>query len=121
MADTPYTMADLEAARADLTRWIDAFANDSSNNPNKFRSQIKAARMRVRTIEAALKIDGTLPLTEQERVENELDKLHPDAHSKMVADYNGKKYRRWYYPAEKSNSGKTVQVWDRGWEEVKPE
>jgi hypothetical protein len=36
----------------------------------------------------------------------------------MIVEHNGKRYQRWYAPAEMSNSGKTVQAWDRGWREV---
>jgi hypothetical protein len=30
-----YTLEDLAQAEAEFKRWDDAFANDSSNNPNK--------------------------------------------------------------------------------------
>lgn len=113
-----YTMADLEAARAELKGWTEAFANDSSNNPNKYQSQIKSARMKVRMIEEALKAAGTIPLTDQERLERDLDKLFPSAQSKAIVEHGGKRYQRRFYPAEKSRSGKTVQVWDKSWVEV---
>ena len=119
MADTTYSVADLEAARAELTRWSDAFANNSSNNPNKFQSQIMSARMKVRVIEVALKSAGMIPMTAQEQLESELDKAFPDAQSKQIVEHNGKRYQRRFSPAEMSNSGKTVQVWDRSWVEVK--
>lgn len=118
MAGMTYTMADLEKARAELTRLSDAFANDSSNNPNKYQSQIKAASRKVRHIEAALKDAGVIPLTDHEKLERELDAAFPNARSKEVVEHKGKKYQRWFYPAEKSNSGKTVHEWDKGWREV---
>ena len=118
MANTSYTIEDLENARAELRRWDDAFADTSSNNPNKYRSQIRAAASEVRRIEAALKDAGVIPLTEHEKLERELDVAFPQAQSKEVVEYRGKKYQRWFSPAEKSNSGKTVHEWKKGWSEV---
>ena len=83
--------------------------------------QIKSARTMVGLIESTLKANGTLPLTEHEQLERELDRLHPDAETKLIVDHNGKRFQRWYAPAAVSNSGKTVQAWDRGWKEVKPD
>lgn len=118
MADTPYTLADLEKARAALDAVNERFASYSGNNPDKYQSQIKAAERDVRAIKAALKMDGTLPLTDQEKLERELDAAFPKAQSKEVVQYKGKKYQRWFYPAEKSNSGRTVHGWDKGWKEI---
>lgn len=118
MVEDPYTLEGLEKARAELKRLTDAWDNYSGNNPNKYQSQIKSARLQVSIIESALKANGTIPLTEHEQLERELDRLHPDAESKLIVEHNGKRYQRWYAPAAVSNSGKTVQAWDRGWREV---
>jgi len=118
MADETYTLEGLENARAELKRLEDAWDNYSGNNPDKYQSQIKSARTMVRVIESTLKANGTLPLTEQEQFEGELDAAFPNAQSKEIVEHNGKRYQRWFLPAEKSNSGKTVKAWDRGWREV---
>lgn len=112
MADDPYTLEGLEKARAELKRLEAAWENYSGNNPNKYQSQIKSARTMVGVIESTLKANGTLPLTEHEQLERELDKVHPDAASKLIVEHKGKKYQRWYE--------KTATGWDRGWREVKP-
>lgn len=118
MTPTTYTMADLEKARAVLEAVHQRFDNYSGNNPDRYQSQMNAARREVRHIESALKAAGVIPLSAQEQLEQELDRLHPDAPSKTIVEHNGKRYQRWYYPAEKSNSGKTVHEWDKGWRGV---
>ncbi len=63
-----------------------------------------------------LKDNGTIP--DRARSARTRDELHPDAASKLVVEHKGKRYQRWYFPAEKSNSGKTVHEWDSGWKEI---
>lgn len=55
------TVEDLEEARRELARWNERFDNYSGNNPNKYRSDINAARQRVRDLEDYLKAAGALP------------------------------------------------------------
>jgi len=45
----------------------------------------------------------------------ELDRLYPNARSRSIVEYGGKRYRIRYYP-ETSRSGKTVHRWHHGWE-----
>lgn len=52
---------DLKQAHADLEPWQERWDNYSGNNPNKYRSSIKSAGERVRTIEADLRRRGLLP------------------------------------------------------------
>ena len=54
-------------------------------NPNKFRGNINEARSCVRLIESVLKTNGTLPLTEQEQLNKDLDAKFPNARSKENA------------------------------------
>ena len=75
----------------------------------------------VRTIEDALKANGTLPLTEKEQLEKELDAAFPDAKSRQMVDYNGRRFQRRFWPVEKSRSGNTVTAWGKGWTEIKDE
>jgi len=84
---TEPTLPDLETARGALQRLQQKFANYSGNNPNKFQSDIKAASAKVRSIEASLKTTGVIPLTDQEKLERELDAAFPDAKSKEVVEY----------------------------------
>jgi hypothetical protein len=72
----------------------------------------------VREIEQYLKDGGIFELTEMERLEKELDRAFPNAQSKEVIEYNGKKYRRRFWPLEKSRSRKTVTEWGKSWEPV---
>lgn len=113
------TVDDLQEAKADLARWNERWANYSGNNPDKYQADIKAAARKVRAIEQALKDQGVLPLTEKEVLEKKLDAEFPDARSKEVVEYKGKKYRRRFWPLERSSSGKTVTEWGKSWELVK--
>lgn len=114
-----YSIADLDAARADLAKLQAAWENYDGGNPDKYQSRLKSAQSLVVIIESSLKSQGVIPYTPQELLERELDKMFPDAKSKDIVEYEGKRYQRWYRPLHRSNSGKTVKVWDRGWEEVK--
>lgn len=111
-----YTLEDLQKAMAELAGW-DRRADDSrSNNPNKQRGKINAARDKVDRIRQWLKDNGKLPLTEKEQLERELDERYPNAESNRVVEHQGKKYRRKYAPAAMSRSGKTVKDWCSWWE-----
>lgn len=115
MAD--YTLADLEAAKAALAAWEDRFDRYTGNNPDKYRSDIESARAKIRTVEAALKANGSIPLTEQELLERELDAAFPDAKSKEVVEFQGSRFQRRFWPVSKSRAG-NVQEWGRGWTKV---
>lgn len=110
-----YTLEDLEKARAELELWQERWANSSSNNPNKFRSQREWAAGRVREIEQDLKERGLLDKTDWEKINAELDKIYPNAKSRTVVEYQGKKYQISYFPLETSRSGKTVHEWGHRW------
>lgn len=113
-----YTKEDLERARAELKDWQDRFNRYSGNNPEKYQSDIRTARRKVREIEEALKASGELPLSEQEKFAAMLDKAFPNARSREVVEYEGRKYQRRFYPLEKSRSGKTVTEWGKGWIDI---
>jgi hypothetical protein len=111
-----YTIHDYEKAVADLKRWSDAWDNYSGNNPEKFQSDIKAARVKVRLVGRYLKDAGVLPLSEREVLEHELDKAFPNARGNEVVEYNERRYKRQFFPLEKSRSRKTVTEWRKSWE-----
>ena len=113
-----YTLEDYENAKAELARWNERGNNYTGNNPDKYQADIKAAARKVREIEQFLKDAGVLELTEKEHLEKELDRAFPNAQSKEVVEYNGKRYRRRFFPLEKSRSGKTVKEWAKSWEPV---
>ncbi|RZS84255.1 hypothetical protein [Pigmentiphaga kullae] len=110
-----YSLDDLDPAVAEQRRWDDAFANDSSNNPNKFEAQRRAARRTVREVRADLIRSGLNEETESEKLTRELDKIHPNAKSSEIVDLQGRKYQIRYYPIEKSRSYKTVTEWAHEW------
>ncbi|WP_223565114.1 hypothetical protein [Agrobacterium tumefaciens] len=113
------TLEELEAARRDLADWMERFDNYSGNNPNKYQSDIKAARRRVRQLEENLKASGDLALSPQEELVAKLDRAFPSAKSKEVVEYEGQKFQRRFWPLERSNSGKSVTEWGKSWEEIK--
>ena len=47
-----------------------------------------------------------------------LDRMFPGAQHGEVVDYQGKQYRRRYYPEQLGRSGWAVKKWGRTWEEV---
>ena len=113
-----YTLDDLERAKEELRQWDDRFANDSSNNPNKYESQRRAAREKVRVITDSLKASGTIALTDKEKLERELDSKFPSSQSNDVVEHDGIKYRRKFFPLERSRSRKSVTVWGKTWEKL---
>jgi hypothetical protein len=112
---TTYTLEDLEQAKASLAAWNRRFDDYTGNNPGKYESDLQSARALVSEIEAALKADGTIPLSEREKLENTLDLLFPNARSKEIVEHEGQRYERRFTPLERSRSRKTVAVWDRYW------
>jgi hypothetical protein len=112
------TLQDLKQAQVDLALWDDRWANDTSGNPDKHFSKRQAARSRVRALTAKLKAQGDLPMTDHERLCATLDRVHPKARSGEVVEHDGLRYRRRFFPEEKSRSGKTVTEWGRTWEAV---
>ena len=61
-----------------------------------------------------MKTNGTLPLTVQEQLNKDLDAKFPNARSKDVVEFEGKRYQLRFSPAVKRRSGK-VKEWDRTW------
>ncbi|MBD7962401.1 hypothetical protein [Comamonas avium] len=112
------SLIDLATAEAELKRWDDAYANDSSNNPNKYEAQRRDARRAVRRISENLKNLGVIEKSESEKLTDELDRLYPNAHSKKKVNYNGVMYQIRYFPLEKSRSRKTVKEWGHEWVEL---
>ncbi|MBY0566013.1 MAG: hypothetical protein K2P70_01780 [Hyphomonadaceae bacterium] len=117
MSDNPrVTLQNLECAKAEVERWDNAWANDSSNNPNKFHTQRVNARKRVDELAEALKAQGDIERTPQEELFAKLDAIAPNANSGVIVEFEGHKYRRIYWPKGKSRSGKSVKHWGKGWE-----
>lgn len=117
MADCRPTLADLDAAHAELARWQARWDNYDGNNPDKHQSDIRRAQAEVVRLTAALKADGVLPYTPQEELEQTLDRMAPDARKDDVVTYEGVAYRRRFTPAEKSRTGR-VTSWRGYWERV---
>ncbi|MDO8466905.1 MAG: hypothetical protein Q7S83_02065 [bacterium] len=111
----PYTFDDLARAYEELRRCNEWSANDSSNNPNKYSSLIHNAANQLRWIEEDLKKSGAIERTEEEKLQLEIDALHPNAKSRSVIKHNRKRYQIRYYPAHISRSGKTVMEWEHQW------
>ena len=112
------TLADLEAVKAELAQWQDRFANDRSNNPNKHRSSIRSASDKVAAIEAALKASGDMPRTEKNELEVRLDAAFPNAKSRQIISFEGKRYQRRFTPARMRNSRRSMTQWDKWWDDL---
>jgi hypothetical protein len=111
-----YTINDLKKANAELDemekQWVAAGLADGSN---PLDGEAKLVAGKVREIEEDLKRRGIIPYTDHELAEESLDAAFPNAQSKEVVTYNGKKYQRRFYPIEKSKTGKTVRKWGKEW------
>lgn len=113
-----YTLDEYKDAMSEFSQWSNRWDNYSGNNPDKYQSNLRTAREKVRRIESYLKNTGLLPLTEQEALERQLDVAFPNAKSKEIVEFEGKKYIRCFFPLEKSRSRITVTAWGKAWEEV---
>lgn len=114
----PATLATLAIAREALSALMEADANYSGNNPDKYRSRLRHASREVELIEAELRARGLLGVpepTELEVLHARIDAAFPNAQSREVVSFEGQRYRRQFYPVAKSNSGKTVKEWGRTW------
>ena len=96
------TPQDLDQAQADVTLWDERWANDNSNNPNKYWSQRQAARRRVRVLTAMLELQGDLEMTDHERLCATLDAFVPNARSGQVVEHDGLRYRRRSTPKKRA-------------------
>jgi hypothetical protein len=112
------TVQDYEAAKARLAAVVERWANYNGNNPDKYRSELQAAREALATIEADLKRLGLVPLTETERLHAALDRTFPNAESKEIVTFEGIRYRRRFLPATYSKSSKSVRTWNATWERL---
>jgi len=113
-----HTLEDLQAARAALESAERRWENYDGNNPNKHRSSVTQARVKVREIEADLKGRGLSPRSEHEELTHRIEQAFPNADSGRVVEFEGKRYKRRYVPRGMSLSGKTVYGYDGFWDEV---
>ncbi|HCJ7274148.1 TPA: hypothetical protein NVH30_003823 [Vibrio cholerae] len=86
-----YTLEDLRAAQAELDLWQGRWDRYDGNNPNKYQADIRNAQSRVRSITESLKASGMLERSEQENLEVRLDRQFPNAQSKEIVEFEGKK------------------------------
>lgn len=108
----------MENAKAGLAGWQKRFDDYSGNNPDKYQSDITAAKANVREIEGGLKDDGAIPTSEHEKTERALDRAFPNARSKEIVEFAGKRYKRRFTPLGHSRSGKSDTVWGKSWDRM---
>ncbi len=109
-------MKELEAAKAKLQGAEDKFERYDGNNPDKYRSEINAARAEAKHLTDQAKAAGLIAKTEDELLYERLDAAFPNAKSRQVVEFEGRKYCRRFSPGSVSNSGKTVKEWVKWWE-----
>lgn len=106
-----YTLEDLERER----QWDSGFG---PNNPNAVLRENRQHAQRLKEIKESLIEQGILQKpepTEQQKTDAELDKLYPNAKSRKIVEYNGKRYQSRYFPRDISRSGKTIHEWGHTW------
>ena len=109
------SIADLEAARAELVAIQAKFDRYTGNNPDKYQTELRDAAARIRTLESDLKASGQIQLSPQEMLDAELDRLYPKARSKDIVEHEGQRYQLRFFPLSKSRTGKTVNEWGHTW------
>ena len=112
------SLDDLGAARLRLKAVQERLERYDGNNPDKYQGDLRSAREALAAVEESLKRRGILPRTEAERLAAVLDQAFPNARSNEVVVFEGIRYRRRFYPATRSNSGKSVRTWDATWERL---
>lgn len=110
-----YTLKDLEDAQKECKRWNDAWANDSSNNPNSCHGERKRASIARHRIYTALVKQGDIELTPEQQFQKDLDDKHPNAETRKIITFEGNRYQKKYWPVITSRSGETVDVWGSAW------
>ena len=113
-----HTLDELRTAKAALETAERQWENYDGNNPNKYRSSVTDARVKVREIEADLTARGLLARSDREELAHRIDHAFPNARSGRIVEFEGKRYKRRYTPRGKSLSGKTVYGYDGSWDEV---
>lgn len=103
---------DLALAKDDLLEFLKASAG-KLHHPDVVEG-LKERQERMVFIEKKLKALGVLPLTEEERISQALDKAFPHARSREEVDLDGKRYVRVFTPAQKDEEGKVIE-WERSW------
>lgn len=116
-----YSLDDYHLAKAKPASMNHRWENYSGNNPNKFDAELGDARAELHRIEQHLKQAGLLPRTELESRDAHLDEAFPDAQSRQVVAWQGKRYMRRFSSVATSRSGKTVKAWHRYWQELPTE
>ncbi|WP_137917189.1 hypothetical protein [Hydrogenophaga sp. 2FB] len=117
-AENQPTIEDLEVARTKLKEVLERWDNYDGNNPDKYKAAIADAKVLVHDLETKLKAAGVLELTEEEKLFKVLDRQFPNAGSRDVVEYDGRKFQRRFTPVATSVSGKTVRAWRPYWVEV---
>lgn len=116
-----YTLDDLakaDARYAEAKRRVDDY---DGNNPNRGRAELRQAGAYLTMVTLHLQATGLLPkpeLTEKQKLEQALNEAFPNAASKEIVEYQGKRYQRRFAPAQMSRSRKSVMQWSKWWEEV---
>lgn len=112
---TAYRIPDLEAAQAAVAR----LQADATTDP----AVLKAAQGRAKQIEYLLRANDILPLLGEATapapltLDQQLDRLFPNAGNREEVEHDGKRFRRRFTPRAKSPEGK-VLAWQKSWEAV---
>jgi len=78
------------------------------------KSVFDEAEKKLAEVIAYLRANGSMPKTRHEILEESLDRLYPEAASKEVVEYQGKRFRRLFRPLKRGKGGGVVE-WERSW------
>jgi hypothetical protein len=112
-----YTLIDLEQAY-EARKAVEAKRERyEGKNPNKYRSELRAAQDAVLRIEESLKAAGALEYTPEDRLNLALDAIHPNAKARTVVEHDDVRYERRFLPMGKFTDGKP-ESWKGYWVEL---
>lgn len=107
-----FSESDLEWARQELLEYLKVSMDRLSEKDIQY--ELKKRQDRVVLIEERLKTLGLLPLSEEEKTWQALDKKFPLARSRDEVELEGIRYMRVFRPIEKNDEGKVLE-WAKGW------
>jgi hypothetical protein len=76
--------------------------------------EVDMAEAKLVDVVAYLRANGNMPKTYHEILEESLDLLYPEAASRQIVEYEGKRYQRRFKPLKRGKGGGVVK-WEKSW------
>ncbi|MBW5414756.1 hypothetical protein [Pseudomonas sp. MAG002Y] len=103
-----YSPQDYYDAHEALEGALDSFEKGGT------REEVDKAEAKLADVIAYLRVNGAMPKTPHEILEESLDLLYPEAASRQIVEYQGKRYQRRFKPLKRGKGGGVVK-WEKSW------